>query len=320
MSDWVDYRVVKAAVSMEMVLEHYGIELRRSGANLRGHCPLPTHAKRSKGAGSFSANPSKNAWACQSGPCIGARGGRRGGNVLDFVAWMESCSVRDAAIKLQEWFLGGTQLAPEKERAQPETDQEPVNEPLKFQLKGIDPTHPYLSQRGIRPETVQAFGLGHFGGRGLMHGRIVVPIHNEAGELVAYAGRWPDQSAPDGEAKYKLPPKFHASAVLFNLHRVPEGTKVVTVVEGFFDVIHLHQEGFPAVGLMGTSLSPRQLQLLASRFKGVRLFLDGDAPGREATAAIAAKLAEHLWVKAVECPQGQDPADLDTAVLKSLLT
>jgi len=54
---------------------------------------------------------------------------------------------------------------------------------------------------------------------GLMQGRIVIPLHNEQGELVGYAGRWPGEP-PEGEPKYKFPPKFHKSAVLFNLRRV----------------------------------------------------------------------------------------------------
>lgn len=44
MADWVDFKEIKATVSMEMVLEHYSIELRKVNAtNLRGACPLPTH-------------------------------------------------------------------------------------------------------------------------------------------------------------------------------------------------------------------------------------------------------------------------------------
>lgn len=318
MSNWVDFRDVKASVSMERTLAHYGIALRQAGANLRGHCPLPTHAKRSKGAGSFSVNPTKNAWACQSEPCIAARDGRRGGNVLDFVAAMESCTVREAAVLLQERFIGQEQLAPETKGEKPAPILEPGNAPLKFRLKGVEPNHPYLTERGIRPETARLFGMGYFGGRGLMHGRIVVPIENGAGELVAYAGRWPVGDVPEGEDKYKLPPGFHASAVLFNLHRVPS-SEVVTVVEGFFDVVKLHQEGFAVVGLMGSSLSSRQAELLA-RFKGVRLFFDGDEAGRKASRQIAGELASSTWVKSVACPPGKDPADLSAPELHALLS
>src|SRR6202049_453848 len=105
--DWVSFDEIKKTVTLQMAIEHYGISLRRMNANtLRGKCPLPTHGSE-KSNESFTATLTKGvggAWACQSKSCIKTRG-RVGGNVLDFVAAMEQCSVRDAAIKLQIWFL-----------------------------------------------------------------------------------------------------------------------------------------------------------------------------------------------------------------------
>ena len=113
--DWVNFDEIKKTVSLQMAIEHYGIPLRRVGPDtLRGKCPLPAHNSKTS-TESFTATLSKGvggAWACQSQSCIKSRG-RVGGNVLDFVAAMEKCSVRDAAIKLQMWFLvpaAGAQL------------------------------------------------------------------------------------------------------------------------------------------------------------------------------------------------------------------
>src|ERR1035438_3822090 len=93
-NDWVDFRAVKASISMEMTLAHYGVMLHRLDAHyLRGRCPLPTHASKSSRQ-SFIVNTEKNAWACHSDSCAAARGGCVGGNVLDFVAFMESCSIQ----------------------------------------------------------------------------------------------------------------------------------------------------------------------------------------------------------------------------------
>lgn len=101
---WVDYRAVKANVSMEMALATYGIHLHRlDRAYLRGRCPLPTHQSKTS-LQSFIVNIEKNAWACHSESCVAQRAGRIGGNVLDFIAWMERYSIRDAAIRLHEWF------------------------------------------------------------------------------------------------------------------------------------------------------------------------------------------------------------------------
>src|SRR5271169_6358039 len=105
--DWVNFDEIKKVVTLQMAIEHYGIPLRHvNAATLRGKCPLPSHGSE-KSKESFTATLTKGvggAWACQSQSCIKSRG-RVGGNVLDFVAAMERCSVRDAAIKLQTWFL-----------------------------------------------------------------------------------------------------------------------------------------------------------------------------------------------------------------------
>lgn len=92
-TNWVDFRQVKASVTMRMVLDHYRISgLRKSGGELRGPCPI----HRGEGARTFHVNLEKGAFNCFS---CHARG-----NVLDFVAAMDGCSVRDAALKLAEWF------------------------------------------------------------------------------------------------------------------------------------------------------------------------------------------------------------------------
>lgn len=92
--DWVDFKEVKEQVTMQMVLDHYyHITLHPVGEELRGACPIH------KGAGKqFSVNLKKNAFQCFYSGC------KAKGNVLDFVALMEHCTVRDAALKLAEWF------------------------------------------------------------------------------------------------------------------------------------------------------------------------------------------------------------------------
>src|SRR3954470_17115903 len=98
MSEWIDFKEVKLAVSIEAIVNRYGIKLRRVNASaLRGACPLPAHT--SKDGQSFCVSIEKNAWSCQSKSCVEARGGKKGGNVIDFVAVMENSSVRDAALK-----------------------------------------------------------------------------------------------------------------------------------------------------------------------------------------------------------------------------
>jgi hypothetical protein len=194
------------------------------------------------------------------------------------------------------------------------------NKPLGFQLT-LDPEHPYLCER-VPPELIDVFGLG-YASRGLMAGRVCIPIHNADGELVAYAGRWAEDPAelPEREEKYKLPPTFHKQLELFNLHRVKEERHLV-VVEGFFSPIRLHGLSVPAVALMGTALSEEQLALLRERcphLKAVTILLDGDDAGRAATLSIVPRLARHWWTRIAELPEGAQPDTLPHEALVRLL-
>ena len=96
----VDFKSVRARVSMETVLSHYDVRLRRAGRDeFRGKCPLPAHSS-ARSNDSFSVSFTRNAWSCQSASCIAARSGRVGGDVFHFVAEMEGCSIREAAVRL----------------------------------------------------------------------------------------------------------------------------------------------------------------------------------------------------------------------------
>jgi DNA primase len=156
-----------------------------------------------------------------------------------------------------------------------------------------------------------------------MKGRVCIPIESAAGELVAYAGRWVGLEAelPEGEEKYKLPKGFHKSLELFNLHRVKHCRHLI-VVEGFFGAIHLHALRFPAVALMGSSLSDEQVALLRAhcpRLSFVSVMLDGDEPGRKATDTVAARLAQKWWTRIVHLAEGAQPDTVDPAELGRLL-
>ena len=150
-----------------------------------------------------------------------------------------------------------------------------------------------------------------------MHGRLVIPIHNAEGELVAYCGRSVDQTEP----RYRMPPAFAKSEILFNMHRASSGRdNIVVVVEGFFDCMKVHQAGFrPVVGLMGSALYEPQRRVLLERFRHVILLLDGDATGRKASAAIAQKLRPHCQVEVLLLPDGVQPDQLPAKDVEKLL-
>jgi len=121
----------------------------------------------------------------------------------------------------------------------------------------------------------------------------VIPIANARGQTVAYAGR----ALNGGLPKYKLPAGFRKAQELFNLHRAAAtGTKTVNVVEGYFDCLQVHRARLPwVVALMGSSLSAEQEKALLKSFDRVIILLDGDAAGRAASRAIAARLSKKMF-------------------------
>jgi DNA primase len=157
-----------------------------------------------------------------------------------------------------------------------------------------------------------------------MTGRIVIPIHNAEGKLVAYAGRYPGDP-PEDTPKYKLPPGFHKAQELFNLHRIahqPEDSPLI-LVEGFFDCMMLWQNCVQkVVALMGSNLSPAQEELLV-RFTSpegrVIVMLDEDDAGRSGREDIAHRLESRMFVKVFRFDsEGQQPEQLSSSELEKL--
>ncbi len=315
---WVDFKAIKEKVRMMDILKHYelldGLKERKNH-ELVGFCPIhdvDSHYNKN----SFCVNTAKSIWNCFA---CGA-----GGNVLDFVAQMEDVDIREAGLLIQEWFSltpakklakgkgkperksEPTAAEPEKTATKseaPDSDKAPANPVLTFELKDLDQNHPYLRERDLEKETIKEFGVG-FCKRGLMKDRIAIPIHNENGDLVAYAGRWLGDP-PEGEPKYKLPPRFQKHLVLYNFHRARELSegKGLVLVEGFFDVMKLWQAGFKnVVALMGTVMSDEQEKLLIGSLAPggkVALMLDPDEPGQKATREIAQKLITKFYIKVI---------------------
>lgn len=204
MINWLNFKSIKRGVTLESVLRHYQVKLRRSGKDqYRGCCPI----HRGDGRDAFHVNLGRNVFHCFS---CGA-----GGTVLDFVAAMEGCSLFAAAQRLQAMTCSSTPLTLTPNGKELVTERRKASSPLRFTLTGIDWAHPYLAERGITEETAVEFSVGFYARPGLMHGRLVIPIHNAAGELVAYCGRSVDQTQP----RYRVPPAFAKSEILFNLHR-----------------------------------------------------------------------------------------------------
>jgi len=333
---FVDFRAVRARITIEQVLDHYALlgQLKRTGNRLTGTCPVHQGSNPTQ----FRVDTEKNLWNC-FGDCKG------GGNVLDFIAKKEGIPVHEAAVAACEWFSiplnevkGGEgregpkrteKHSPTAEAAMPLSPTMPSgspNPPLKFRLDKLDRIHPYFEQRGLTLETVVDFGLGYFTGeKGLMVGRIAIPIDNVRGELVAYAGRWPGET-PEGQPKYKLPPGFRKGQELFNLDRAirESDDKPLVLVEGFFDAILLHQHGCRRVAaLMGSILSEAQEELIRTHTRSasrVLVMLDEDDAGKAARDDIARRLARFCYVRVHQFDEsGTQPEHLTAEQVSDLI-
>ncbi len=206
----------------------------------------------------------------------------------------------------------------------------------------------YLRQRGYDGETVRAFQLGfapdawealarHLAEQkfaledarqaGLVRpgkqdrgdfdqfrNRLIFPIHDLQGRMIAFGGRVLDDSLP----KYINSTEsavYHKGQILYGLHQAREAmrhTGEALVVEGYFDVIALHRAGFAgAVATCGTALTGEHARLLKRYADKVLLVFDEDAAGRQATfRAMDALLPVGLEIGVVGLPPGEDPDSL----------
>ncbi|WP_299632364.1 CHC2 zinc finger domain-containing protein [uncultured Roseobacter sp.] len=321
------------------VLAHYGLTPEKPGGKqVKIRCPF--HDDKTP---SCSINQERGIFKCFGCP--------EKGNVLDFIALMEEITDNHAyqAALVALDIIGAAREDfekpqegqrtpkgakkkpnPSKGRKSPQraksgaTEEEKpapkksVNPVIDISLT-LDHEHEFLTERGIDPETAEAFGIGYCG-TGIMKRRIAIPIHNPAGELVAYSGRWADGDPPDDEPRYKLPKGFEKSLELFNLHRAASMQKqYVVVVEGYWSTLRLDQAGIPAVALMGTDICVVQAKLLSEAgFKYAILILDGDEAGRLATPPLVHVLSQELYVKTLVLPEGIKPDTMDESMIDRL--
>ena len=307
----IDFKHIRQRASFADVLTHYDIELQKDGTKAgQFKCLCPFHEDTKP---SMKVNTDRNIFNCF--PC------NAGGNILEFVMQMDDIEIRPAAKLVAEISAiamapGGSKRPQRAAKPNPKQSKSPSNSktarpqdtaqdepnldeseqshnpPLSFELKNLVLDHPFIAEREIDQATQDAFGIG-IATRGIMKDRLVFPIHNSQGELVAYCGRYVGNDIPEDEAKYKQPPKFRKEWELFNWHRVAEEgfSKPLILVESFFSVLRLHRLGYPVVSPMGRSLSEQQIaRLQEAGVVEIILLFDGDDPGRQAVITIGRNL------------------------------
>ena len=162
--------------------------------------------------------------------------------------------------------------------------------------------------------------------------RVMFPIEDLKGRVIAFGGRALD---PDAPAKYLNSPEtplFHKGNQLYNIHRARPAafeTSRIVVVEGYMDVVALDQAGFQAaVAPLGTALTEAQVQLLWRVVPEPTLCFDGDSAGQRAAYravdTILPQLKPGFSARFAFLTDGQDPDDLvrqqGAAAFEAILT
>lgn len=279
---FVDFAEIKRSVSLGQVLDKYELLETLTGDGSQRKGPDPFNFATAGKSKPFAVNLDKNVWTL-----FGSEG-QLSGNVIDFVMHKEGCTVRQAALKLSEWFdvtsaksrdaeMGRPAKAKEEPASAPPcADAAPAqprqiafNPPLGFQLRGLDASHvallPVWEQWGIPSERLEEFGAGYYAGNGkAMKGRLAAPIERE-GVLIGYCGI----ALTDEEPQFKFPDKWVHGVDFYNLtnavKHAEEALKTgedptITVYRNILQVWQSRALGeYAAISVLGGGLTADQL-------------------------------------------------------------
>jgi len=311
------------------------IDLKKVGSNYSARCPF--HPDDTP---SFFVSPSKGIFKCF--------GCGVGGDAIKFVSLYENISYSEALLKLAKRYNIPIKLKETKRSTKMLQILELVANYYHNALGSVPRVVDYLKSRGISSKSAQKFMLGYSPSsedlvsflkkegvldayektgnlikldeglyRDLFAGRIIIPIRDERGNYIAFGGRL----LQEGQPKYINSPEsefFKKRSVVFGLHQAREYIKemgFVVIVEGYFDVIAMHQEGYKnTVAPLGTSFSQDHAIILSKYTKNAVLLFDGDNAGKKAVRlATPHLLSQGINVKVAYLPEGEDP---DTMVRK----
>ncbi len=301
---------IKDRLDVVTVIGRY-VPLKKSGGSYKGLCPF--HSEKTP---SFHVFPQTGTWKCFG---CGA-----GGDIFAFVEKKENLpfpdvlrmlareagvrleepkpEVRDAMDRLRElhvqaasYFQGQLLASQAGQRARAYLERREINQETieKFQLgyarDGWEHLINHLKSKGFTLDEIVQGGLAISrdtgGAYDRFRNRLIIPIRDAQGRVIAFGGRILDE----GEPKYLNSPQtpiFDKSQVIYGLDvakRAIRSKDQVVLVEGYMDVISAHQRGFKnVVAAMGTSITPQQIKILSRYSRNFIFALDADAAGTRA--------------------------------------
>lgn len=188
---------------------------------------------------------------------------------------------------------------------------------LGYALEKSNEFYEAATRKGFKPEPLISTGLCSKSERGTIYdrfkGRVIYPVFGVSGKVVAFGGR--TLKSDKTVAKYVNSPEssiYRKSYELYGLYQAKQAIAAKNkciLVEGYMDVISMHQSGVEnVVASSGTSLTEGQIRLIHRFTENVTVIYDSDAAGVKASLrGIDLILAEGLNVKVVSLPDGDDP-------------
>ncbi|MFN3283917.1 MAG: DNA primase, partial [Pseudothermotoga sp.] len=336
---------IKREIDIVEVISRY-VSLQKVGSSYRGLCPF--HSEKTP---SFHVSPTLKLYHCFG---CGASG-----DVIKFIQEIEHVSFQEALHKLGQMVnievnLDTKQSAKEKYIH----FLSKLHVEYKKQLRQNQKAMKYLLDRGFKEDEIDQFEFGYcpIGSRlvlqtaakasipvskvlqygvvktvareylDLFEGRIVIPIKDELGRIIAFGGR----SVDNREPKYLNSPEtdyFSKRSTLFLMDRAKKAIRSVNfaiITEGYFDAMAFHRAGVTnAVAVLGTNLSKEHLTKLGSLTKNVILCFDADEAGQRATLKSLKILIDMSFDVAVALFSEKDPDEVfrteGAEILKNVL-
>jgi DNA primase len=319
---------LKSIIDIVDVVGNY-VQLKKQGSNFTALCPF--HSEKTP---SFVVSPSKQIYHCFG---CGASG-----DAIKFVMEIEKLSYPEAIEKLANMYNFKLEYTSSSSTLRVDI-LEKVNAFYIQELYKNSFAYEYLKQRGINDSTIEKFALGYapssleqfrfFKNANLNKNelitlgvlsengeyprlieRITFPIFSSSGKIIAFGGR----TITNHPAKYinftntKI---FNKSKTFYGLNFAREHIlrkKEAIIVEGYMDVIMLHQAGFTnAIATLGTALTPDHLPQLKKLNAKVLLSYDSDSAGINAALKASKLLFKDFFEGGVILfPEGLDPADV----------
>lgn len=286
---------IKQVVRLDDVVGRY-LSLKRAGSSAKtlvGLCPFHTDRHPS-----FHVNVGQQYYKCFA--C------GEGGDLFKFVQKMEGCDFRTALKMLARWYgLSDTddcrsfEYPPVKRKPLPVAENKPelvsrmhIESLLRSHRMVLELLEAYEPEEDVLRETYQLFEVGQASSflpydYTYLCNRIVFPIRNEQGVLIAFAGRYRGETKGTDIRKYMNSSNsavYHKSTLLYGLYQAQEAIRhhgFIYITEGYKDVLAMYAAGFRnTVALCGTALTVQHAELLRCYTRNVIVMLDSDDAGQ----------------------------------------